>query len=152
MTAKDKVAQNAAIYLRRGKYLLQPYFQATSGIHLGGEPVTVLESHVADEELGRGLLQALSASKTGVPLPADWSQVVRHEQLAAGVRSWASFVRGTSYCSAERDDSRIHLLPSRNAGSREGFIHLPAVALSLERGTSPAQLGVAIRAALMRCE
>lgn len=69
----------------------------------------------------------------------------------AGVRSWSSFVNGTTSVSVTLDDHDLTIIPLRNRGS-EGFAEMTKLKRSLPGDASAFELGSAVVAALADSE
>lgn len=142
----------AAVFSRKNQLLFQPESEATSGVLIGWFPVSALSESAENEELGAALVSALAEAKHGVPHPADWNQVPHYLYEAAGVKTWAHFVKGAKNCAVAASSNEIKLTPTRNGGTQRGFEHLNDRELRIAATSTPAEIGAAIREALSRSE
>lgn len=127
----------------------------TAGFIVASEHAARLPADAGDAALGQAVLDALAASRDGVPVP-DRDELARRTApllRAAGVRSWSALARGARVCEVERDGAAIVLVPTVNgghAGASRGFHHRPELALRLAHGGAADALGAAVREALGR--
>ncbi|MEH2484985.1 hypothetical protein [Bradyrhizobium sp. AZCC 2230] len=138
--------RKAAAYLRRNKVIICPVSDTTDGVGVICAPVFDLEASDVSG-VGAAVLEALQLSREGIPhpAPADWSKLFKPVLKAAGVGSWKTFVRSTKDVIVRFETNRIVYIPTRNLGSRNGFVPLP----EKERSSAPmaAEVGPALLAA-----
>jgi hypothetical protein len=94
------------------------------------------------------ILDSFTKTKSGVPHPEDWSTFPHPLWTAAGVRSWASFVKGAVSCDVYREQGEIKIMPMRNTGRQGGFAEVKENEQVLVDNSSPEALGAAVRKAL----
>ncbi|MEU4568383.1 hypothetical protein [Micromonospora sp. NPDC023956] len=142
---------SAALDLRRGRYLAWSSSLVVDGYWVANGTHEVLDESVDDEKLGETLRRVLAASRTGVPNPPHSGGPSPFDPMLAtlGLRSYSTFLKGTRHVDVEADDDTVVLTPTRNGGSREGFVGLPEQAVRLTAPDSAA-LGAALRTALAR--
>lgn len=142
----------ATIYKRGAVLIIHPTSKTTAGVGIGTPPFLVVDADASPGIIGRELVQALQAGRSGIPHPVDWSNVGTPLLEAAKVRSWSAFVRGTLCCVVSDDGKDIGLIPTVNRGARTGFEHLPDDELSVPSTAPPEQVGLAVRKALELAE
>lgn len=140
--------RNAGLFARMERLFIQPYHQTTDGVLIGAGPVEVLEQDVSDTDLGQALRVALNQSGRTVPHPADWGMIPQPLNKAAGAKSWSAFVKGTTSCEISDDGQTIKITPTRNAGSRVGFLFLNDLVVEVSSGVEDFELGSALRRAI----
>ncbi|WP_405109494.1 hypothetical protein OG559_28650 [Micromonospora sp. NBC_01405] len=141
----------AALDLRRGRYVAHSSSLTTDGLWIANGVFDVLDGPADDRALGAAVHRMLDASRTGVPTPdlrggpSPFAPVLD----ALGLRSYATYAKGTRQVDVERDADAVLVSPTRNGGAREGFVGLTEHAVRL---TDPGdeELGAALRAALDR--
>ncbi|MFI9639122.1 hypothetical protein ACIG87_03505 [Micromonospora sp. NPDC051925] len=141
----------AALDLRRGRYVAHSSSLTGDGMWIANGAFVLLDGPVDDRELGAAVRRMLDASRTGVPTPdlrggpSAFAPVLD----ALGLRSFASYAKGTRHVDVEGDADAVLVSPTRNGGAREGFVGLTAHTVRL---TDPGdeELGEALRAALDR--
>lgn len=144
--------RSAGIYRRGGKLFIYPYNKTTTGLSIGGEPVSVMEQTATDEEVGGAILRALSRHRTDLPHPASFEGMPEPLLDAAGVKTWAIFSKGALSCLISEDKSEIIVTPSRRAKAKGAYLHAPDLEVKLALPASDEQIGTAVREALSRCE
>lgn len=141
----------AALDLRRGRYVAHSSSLTVDGMWIANGTFVLLDEPTDDRELGAAVRRMLDASHTGIPTPdlrggpSPFAPVLD----ALGLRSWATYARGTRHVDIERDTDVVLVSPTRNGGAREGFVGLTEHTVRL---TTPGdeELGAVLRAALDR--
>lgn len=141
-----------SVFCRKSVFLIQPYYRTTTGVLVGGTPITMLESSASDRELGEALLSTLECFKRGVPHPVDWEQVAQPLYESVGVKGWSSFIRGTRSCEVAHDGVDLLFTPMRNAGVRNGFQFLKESSSTIPAAATTDEIGNALRSAIERAE
>ncbi|SBT46039.1 hypothetical protein [Micromonospora narathiwatensis] len=141
----------AALDLRRGRYVAHSSSLTADGMWIANGTFQVLDEPADARELGAAVRRMLGASRAGVPTPAlrDGPSPFAPVLDALGLRTWATYAKGTRHVDVEQDAGTVVVSPTRNGGAREGFVGLTEHAVRL---TDPgdAELGEALRAALDR--
>lgn len=137
---------SASAYLRAGRVSLHGYCLTNIG-GLACEPYISLDAGVSDSELGSALLRILAESRTA-PIPDDLKAEQKKILSNAGVKSWSKLAEGVS-CSVSQRSAEISILPTRSEG--RGFMHLPELAIRIPGGSTPEQVGKALRDGFQRC-
>jgi hypothetical protein len=137
---------SASAYLRTGRVSLHGHCLTNIG-GLACEPYTSLDAGVSDIELGSALLRVLSDSRA-TPIPYDFKAEQKKVLSNAGVRSWSKLAEGVS-CSVSQKSDEISILPCRSEG--RGFMHLPELTIRISGGSTPEQVGEALREGFQRC-
>jgi hypothetical protein len=76
--------------------------------------------------VGTAVAAALNASGSGVDNPPPTGPLPIQPLLeVAGVKSWATFVRGAQMVVVRLDDVEVFVEPNENRGGREGFVVRP---------------------------
>jgi hypothetical protein len=132
------------VYLRRKVYLVCTNSKALAGFWVA-DGFEAVEQAASDLHLGEAVLRARDGARAGIPNPSRSGPTPFHPVLqAAGVKTWAQFVRGTVACQVEFELDRVVVVPQRRDGPgwsarREGSIVVD--------GPDSEQLGVAVRRA-----
>lgn len=101
--------------------------------------------------LGEAVLRALAAARNDIPhpLPSEWSALAKPLYKAAGVKSWATFVKGALFCNIREEGGNLYIEPNRNLGARGGFQPIPDQNdLRIPASASAEEIGAAVRKAL----
>lgn len=125
----------AAVYERKGKLFVTASHQTKAGFWVEDEHVACLNQPTHDE-LGRAIEQALDRSQNGVPTPLPDTRIDKPLLAAAGVGSWATFMKLSQYVSVVSDGSSLKVTPHRNLGSKGGFEPEPDLAVLSAASTS----------------
>lgn len=142
---------HATVAARRDSLIVSSYSQTTAGFWVGNGAFEILDRDVGDDLLGEALKRALAESRTAVPVP-DWSVLPIAPILTAlGLKSVATYMKGTTEVSVTVGES-MTLTPTRNGGTRQGFVEILSARVSLDRESEPAVLGRAVREALSLAE
>ncbi|WBY08728.1 hypothetical protein PIB19_04610 [Sphingomonas sp. 7/4-4] len=74
-------------------------------------------------DIAFGLKDALAKSAVVVPHPlqGEWKGLFEPFQDAAGVRSYAAFMKAAQCVSIDVGDDQVEITPQRNLGPKEGF-------------------------------
>jgi hypothetical protein len=140
--------QKAAAFLRKGRIFLHPYARTTLGFWIFSLPVYVADE--SDQDVGGKLLAVLSNSAEGIPHPATWKGLTDPLLQAAGVRSFDSFTKFTRCLDITCDEDAVVLIPTKNGGPRDAFLHLNDKAITCS--PSESDLASAVRTAFQNCE
>jgi hypothetical protein len=141
----------AAADLRGDRLIVYSSSQTKDGFWVTNGTFEILDVGPPDSELGVAVLRMLDASRSGVRtpdlrrIPSPFTPVLE----ALGVRSWAAYARGVRHVHIERQDRVVELTPSRNGGSKEGFVGLTCDVTRLDDPTAAA-LATALRTAFTR--
>ena len=136
--------RRAAVYRRDNRVVLCPESETTAGVWIPGSPVVGAPE---PGELGRQLIHALEASKSGVDHPSVWTGLFDPVLRAAGVRSHAAFMQSAVRVGVSWNAAGVELTPCRNLGTKEGFDEIASKAILLPTLTHE-QLGAALLSAL----
>jgi len=114
------VRKELNVYLR-GKYVyLVPSGQTSDGFWIEQEPAVSVTFDEFGTQAENLLLTAL-ASSTKVVAPRHWDEYQSPVLRLSGLKSWATFVKGTRMCSVIQDAEGFTLLSQRNDGTKGGF-------------------------------
>lgn len=136
--------KRAVAYKRGSRVVICPESETTAGVWIVDSPVVVGSTDMDD--LGRQLIEALGASRRQVPHPTVWSGLFDPVLRAAGVRSYATFMKSALGVGVSLSEADVQLTPFRNLGSKEGFDHIAAKTAALSNYTD-GQLGAALLSA-----
>jgi len=137
--------RRAAVYRRDNRVVLCPESETTAGVWIPASPVVVGAPEPGD--LGRQLIHALEASKSGVGHPSVWTGLFDPVLQAAGVPSRAAFMQSAVRVGVSWNATGVELTPCRNLGTKEGFDEIASKAMLLPTFTHE-QLGAALLSAL----
>ena len=146
--------QRASLLSRSDRILVYPGRRTASGLWLSVEPYLVLPYGSAPEEIGSAVLRALGLSHGIEPDPSDWKSLSHPRLAAAAVKSEAAFQKGSKLVLIERHVDRTLFKPTHNGGTRgesKGFNELEGEVSSLSRSATPASVGAAALASVLRC-
>jgi hypothetical protein len=110
------------VYLRAGNVYSHPYVQTTTGLSIFAEPVLVAEE--GDDRVAEQLLSLLSVRRPIVPHPTSWKDLTNPLTRAAKVRSYKAFLASAKYVEVTLKEDTVSLVPTKNAGHRDGLQHL----------------------------
>ena len=114
--------------------------------------VEAVDQDVPHAALGGLVKQALAQSKTNVGMPDFRSSKSPTNALlaAAGVKSYNGYALSAREVCVDLDDEVPGLLitPTRNGGTREGWMRLDGLSTRLDRKVTDEQLGQSVCAAL----
>jgi hypothetical protein len=133
------------VYLRRDVYWVCTNSKAVAGFWVTDGFETV-ELAASDLSLGEAVLRARNAARAGIPNPPRSGPTPFHPVLqAAGVKTWAQFVKGSVACQIEFEVDSVVVVPQQRDGPgwsarREGSIGVDV--------SDAQQLGVAVRRTL----
>lgn len=125
----------AAIYERKGALFVTAEHKTKAGFWIGDEQVVRLESPTSDD-LGRAIEAALARSLEDVATPPATARLDKPILQAAGVSSWATFMKLSKHVSVALDKDFLTLTPHRNLGGKGGFEPLPKVQFPLPVSSS----------------
>lgn len=115
-----------------------------------GGPIARLDADYLDERLGAAARAAIEGSRQGVPHPATWKGLFDPVLRLAGVKSWATFVKGARLVRLEQEVGEVRLMPTRNVGPKEGFEDRPSAISVIPQGATAGAIGAGVRDALAR--
>jgi hypothetical protein len=133
---------------RRGVIWVCSYSQTIDGLWVMNEELESFDDEVDDVVLGVAVLKAGRASRHGVPTPSV-AELSRPAPVvvAAGVKSYAQYLKGLRSVSVEVDAESVRVVPQRNGGPKHGLVPIPDVAVGLD-STEPGVVGAGVRAGL----
>lgn len=115
--APETQRQSCSIYRRRGWLYIAPQLRTGHGFWIeGADHVARVEADAPEPEIGRAVLAALAQSRTDATLEPDPQALPGRLAEAAGLKSWATFVRSAELVLAGRETplaSEIRLEPMR---------------------------------------
>jgi len=114
------MVQSAVAYSANGKIIVGPVNRTTMGVGLEVDPRVYLPI-VSDLALGIKHALAMSAKVVEHPSQGEWKGFFKPFLDAAGVRSYAAFMKDAKRVSICIVDGQIKITPQRNLGSRQGF-------------------------------
>jgi hypothetical protein len=118
----------ASIYERKGALFVTAAHQTKAGFWIDDDRVVSLNQSTP-EELGRAVEFALALSRSGVPTPPPAQRIDRPLLEAAGVGSWATFMKLSTLVSISMDGDVLKATPYRNLGGKGGFEPQPDIAI-----------------------
>lgn len=114
--------KKAVIYQRKKAYFVRAQSETVTGLWIESEPTIVVASDATPTEIGTAITAALDGARSGVPHPTDWKAVVAPLLARAGVKSYEAFAKSAAVIDVQEDDGQVGLLPTKNRGSRHGFV------------------------------
>ena len=125
----------AAIYERKGALFVTAAHRTIAGFWIDDERVETLDRPMP-EDLGRAVEAALARSQDGVATPSPEARLDKPLLRAAGVSSWATFMKLSKHVSVSLVGDVLKITPYRNLGGKEGFEPQPDVAVAFPASAS----------------
>jgi len=141
---EQTATQQASVDARGSSVFVIPISKDPDGIGWFSEPVRTLDERASAEALGAAVREALGLSLTVASRGTD---SLGPTLRAAGVRSWAQYVKGLRSVHVAREGDEITVMPQENRGARHGLAGLTDQTETLESPSSEA-LGTAVKRAL----
>jgi len=141
--------KSATIYERGARLFIHSSSKTTAGLWIISPPVLIASKEDSDE-VGRSIKLCLEASIQDVPHPTSFKNLFDPVLELAGVKSFNTFLKSAKCVEVEMVGKTTNLIPTRNGGTKEGFVPLPGKA-QMADGTVEA-LGSAAVAALALAE
>lgn len=139
--------RSAHVYRRGGQYFVTALSLTRDGFGLEDGPVQIVGPGDA-MELADAVRAALGRSRSGIPTPKNWSSHPNRVVQAAGLKRFNAFAKGAALVSVDEEEpGKFRILPSRNGGSKEGFVGLEDEAINARDH----ELAGAIETAFDRC-
>lgn len=110
----------AAVYERKGALFVVASHRTIAGFWIDDEHVDRFDAPT-HEELGQAIEAALARSSNGVPIPPPTVQLDKPLLLAAGVGSWATFMKLSKRVTVSLDGDVLNITSHTNLGSQGGF-------------------------------
>ncbi len=143
----------ACVYCRKGDLFFRSLSQTTVGVLIGSDLISVLNETNSSADKGNAALKALCGFVQGIPHPTSWrSDDDDPLHAAAGVRTWATFVRGAAFVGIELENDTLTFNPSLNKGAKDGFKPLSGKSVQLRGDASAEEIGMALDRAFSLCE
>jgi hypothetical protein len=136
--------KHAGAYLRQGSLVLYAVSKTTDGVLRGESPYVTLDASAPAEEKGAAVLDALSRSREGIPHPQQREGIEDDLLAAAGVKTWANFVKSTNGVSIDLEGEQISFIPLKNEGARGGFVEFEVSKIQLDSRSSARTVGAAL--------
>ena len=155
LSDNNVIRHRADAYRVANRVLVNSVARTRAGFSVATEPWISLPTELQPTELGQALAEALSNSKTDLPLPIDYKALKAARFSSAGVRSERQFMQSALFVTIESDGSGISLIPSRNAGwlgEQKGFHLLEDQTVRVSITADSAALGVALVKAWSLCQ
>lgn len=112
--------KKAISYMRGQRVFTHAISTTTAGIWILELPVLIADA--ADvEALGEQVVQALQASKDGVPHPVSWKGIFDPVLKLAGIKTWATFVKAARCVEIEGLSDHMSFISTDNLGAIGGF-------------------------------
>lgn len=119
----------------------------TAGVWIDQGPCWSLQISASPEALGNAIHAALAASSIGIAHPTSWSDLNAALLEASGVESWSVFGKSAKCVNVDAAEC-ISVEPTRNEGSRGGFVALEERIERVPLGGGDADLGNSVKRAL----
>ncbi len=114
----------ATIYERSGKVFIHSSSKTSAGVRVLGTPVLSAEKD-NPKDIGQAVRECLGSSHVGVPHPKSFANLFEPVLKLAGVKSFNTFMKSAKSVGVEMEDGVVTLIPTRNAGPKDGFFPLP---------------------------
>lgn len=128
----------AAIYERKGALFVTAAHKTKAGFWIDDDRVDRVDRSTPDD-LGRAIEAALARSLKDVFTPPATVRLDKPLLQAAGVSSWATFMKASKHVSVALDGDVLTITPHRNLGGKGGFEPQPE--LQVELPVSASSLG-----------
>jgi hypothetical protein len=135
-------------FFNQSEWFIVSMSQTTFGVWVANGRVVRLPQDASDETLGKGVLDLLASSQTGVAHPTDGKAFRQQYKDSLGVKNVNKFERGSLLLAVQQAADSFTITPYRT--EKQGHMELPDK-LGLD-ASDPAQLGAGIRECLGRCK
>jgi hypothetical protein len=143
--------KSATIYLKAGALYFHGSSKTTDGVWIATPPFLRLEAKAAPAEKGIAAIEALDASKDGVPHPTNWKRVISPLLELAKVKSWSTLAKGAICLTLESDGEQLKVIPNQFLGPTEGFEPVAEGAVTIAISSSADEIGSVLEKALTGC-
>jgi hypothetical protein len=130
--------KSCGVYFRGEDVYVITSSYTTIGLLIATEPMFRLKRTDSPTDLGATVMEALQASRKGVPNPEDLRSVGIALAGFFGVKTLSSFERTATYFSLSLTANGVNIMPTVR-GNRGGFSHLPDQAVNCK--AEPTQIG-----------
>jgi hypothetical protein len=143
----------AQVYERNGSWFFGPQSKATTGLWIGTPPLIQLSRQDSQRRKGQAAIDALSASKEGVPLPDDPESNVVPMLTEAGVSSWNEFMKRAKCVGLELENDLLTIMPYKKLRRPKGALEgIPEKGFAISAAASRDEIGAALEAAMALSE
>lgn len=105
--------RGCSVYLHVGEYAVIASNRLDSGVIQSNEPIVVMPESYSDAELGQTVLDALTASRSGVPHVGRLSGATPAWLKSNGFSSWKHLATGSRCVSVRQQADELTLMPMR---------------------------------------
>lgn len=127
------MTKKAMVFRRKDKLFLHADSRTVIGAWISTPPFLSVDVNDTNTTKGRAMREALDGSTGDVPHPTDFDALLQPVYELAGVKSWASFVKGVSCCRLSEEGAVVHVTPwVENAG---GLVPEEQLAIQLDDPT-----------------
>jgi hypothetical protein len=125
MAAAEEITQLSQVDLRGDELIVASYSRTTPGFWVMNGTFVRLAKDVSDDKLGATLERALSISQRGLAAPSPTGPSTGAPLLKElGFESYSAYAKGVRSVQVARTSSHVAVVPTRNEGSRRGFVEL----------------------------
>jgi hypothetical protein len=142
----------ATAYQRGAIFVIHALSRTTDGVWIATQPFIRLPEDCSSDELSGAVQAALDRSKDRVRHPDQdqWKKVLEPLLNAAGVKSWRTFVRGSTSVEIESDATGLALIPTNNLRGREGYEAIDTERITVPLNATSDTIGLRLREAFSR--
>jgi len=143
----------AIVYERDAVLYIRTSSRTTDEVWIEDGPCSSMPVDSRIEEIAEAVRTALESSKSGIPHPGrqSWGHVLDALLEAAGVKTWAVFSK-TAICLKVELEVQLRIAPTKNLGSKGGFVEIEGKAIVLSSSATLTEIGVGIKRALSIAE
>ena len=113
--------KHATTLKTKDKYIIHSNSDTTTGLEVATAPYLHFPLDEACVDICNGLLQALNASKTIVPHPADFAMFTKIYVSECGFKTWSELHKKSLMCHVSLDEDQIIFSPNKREKRGGGY-------------------------------
>lgn len=122
MNSRSEIRAMAVVFSRLGKAYVHSGDRTVSGFWVVGSLVETVNA--TPDEIDASVRRCLLSSHIDVPDPPRNYNGFKEILSAAGQKTWGIFMSGTKCVHVDASDEGVFVVPTVNAGAKEGFVRL----------------------------
>ena len=144
--------KRASFYKGNKFYIIHSSSKVINGFNIATEPYFKLDITSPLSDVVRKLLEAMRASKEGLPNPTNWNEFQKEYLKNIGLRSHKDLYKGYIFCDIFEENEKILITPTVNKGIDGGFSYLPDKTVQISSNKSIDEICDALKKAIDACE
>jgi hypothetical protein len=120
------------------------------GLGIASEPFIWLDESTPLQEIVKGLVYALSETKTGLPNPSDWKESAKEFLKNIGLKKQSDLYKDSVHVSVLRKNGVWFFTPMKKEG--RGFVNVSKEKIQVPEKASIEEISRALEEALNKCE